>query len=51
MDVSMDGLVAVHEHPGSTIQMGNDAEGLAEEPKCCLLFAMDALTDRLVVAH
>ena len=31
MDASTEGLVAAYEHPGTTIQMDTEAEGLAEE--------------------
>ena len=37
--------------PGTTIQMDTKAEGLAEDSQWCVMFAMDALTDELVVAH
>ena len=33
MDASTEGPVAAHEHPGTTIQMDTEAEGLAEEPE------------------
>ena len=51
MDASIEGHLAACEHPGTTIQMDNKAERLAEEHEWCVLFAMDASTDGFVVAH
>ena len=49
MDASTEGLVAAHGHPGITIQMDTEVEGLAEEPEWCVLFTMDASTDGIVL--
>ena len=51
MDASTEGLVAACGHHKTTIQMDAEAEGLAEELELCVLFAMDASKDGLVVAH
>ena len=51
MHASMEGLGAACEHPGTTIQMDTEAEGLAEEPEWCVMLAMGASTVGLVVAH
>ena len=32
MDTSTEGLIAACKHPGNTIQMDTEAEGLADEP-------------------
>ena len=36
---------------GTTIQINNKAERLAEEPEWCVMFTVDASADRLAVAH
>ena len=51
MHASTYALVAAYGHPGTAIQMDTEADGLHEDPEWCVLFAMDASTDGLVVAH